>query len=135
MTSMTRVLLTSFLITTLAVPSFGESRKKKIWKASVAILATASIVDATSSWNRVEANPILRGPDGRFGAKGFAIKGALAGSVVLGQYLLMKKGQRIEKAATLTNFGMAAMLGGVAARNYRNRPLAVTSLPQVTPIR
>ena len=101
--------------------------KKHVWKTSLAVLGTATLVDAHSSWGRQELNPALRGPDGRFGAQGVSLKVGLAAGAALGQYFTMR---RIEKAYgkdaanrgylsfTVANFATGAAFGAVAARNY-----------------
>jgi hypothetical protein len=109
-----RLSLTFLLMTALVS---AETRKQKLWRFSVGVLVAASIADVSTSWNRPEANPLLQGPGGRFGAQGVALKGALVGSVLLSQHLLMKKKPAYERAATFTNFSMAAFLGATAVHN------------------
>jgi hypothetical protein len=100
----------------------AESRPgKKLWKISLAVLGTASIADASTSWNMREANPLLRSNNGTFGGKAIAIKGILAGSTILSQYYMMKRKPEMERTATILNFGAAAMFGSVAAHNIRVR--------------
>lgn len=101
--------------------------KKHVWKASIAVLGTATLVDAQSSWGRRELNPVLSGSGGRFGAQGVSIKAGIAAGAVLGQYFTLR---RIEKtygkeAAERGYFGFAmanlasgAAFGAVAAHNY-----------------
>ena len=100
-------------------PANAETKKRSLWKTSVAVLAAATIADATSSWNRPEANPFLRGQAGRFGARGVAIKGVLIGSTVLLQHYMLKRNPNAEKATSLTNFAVAGVLGSVAVYNYK----------------
>jgi hypothetical protein len=70
----------------------------------------ASVFDAQSSWGRQELNPALRGPNGEFGARGVAMKAAIAGGVVTAQYFLLRKHSGAAKYAAITNFGMASLL-------------------------
>lgn len=67
----------------------------------------------------MEATPWLRGPGGRFSAKGVGIKAAIAGGSVASQWLILRKRPESARAAAITNFGMAGVFGGVAIRNYR----------------
>ncbi len=113
-----RLSLTFLLIASLAS---AESKKQKLWRFSVGVLAAASAADAGTSWNRPESNPLLQGSGGRFGVQGVALKGALVGSVLLSQHLLMKKNPAYERAATFTNFSMAAFLGAAAVHNQLQR--------------
>jgi hypothetical protein len=98
---------------------------RKFWLASVAALAGASVLDAHSSWGKRELNPLLRGSDGRFGARGLAIKSSLTGGCVLLQWLLLRRDGEGEKAAAVINSAIAAGLTAAAIRNLRiNAPLA-----------
>jgi tellurite resistance protein TehA-like permease len=117
-----RSILSLFLIViSLSLPGWAEERKRNLWKISLGVLAAASIADAGSSWNRSEANPLLQGPNGRFSGQGIALKGALAGSVVLSQWLVMRKQPRAERAAAFTNFALAGVLGAAAVHNVRQQ--------------
>jgi hypothetical protein len=110
------VLLLSLLTTSA---SAEETRKNKLWKISLAVLAATSIADASTSWNRPEANPLLQGSNGRFSSRGIALKGAIVGSTMLGQYLLVRKQPSASRTAAYTNFAISGLLGGVAIYNYR----------------
>jgi hypothetical protein len=61
------------------------------WKASVAAVVVASVVDVHSSWGKQEANPVLASGDGRFGARGVAIKSLITGGALGAQWLLLRK--------------------------------------------
>lgn len=96
-----------------------QTQKRSVWwKVSAVALAVATSVDAHSSWGHVEANPALRGPNGRFGTKGVALKGLITGSVLTAQYFMMKNHPKAEKYGTWTNFILAGALGSAAAYNY-----------------
>jgi hypothetical protein len=49
-----------------AHPCSGQTKRgwKKIWTASVAVLATANAMDARSSMHRDETNPLLQNGEG-----------------------------------------------------------------------
>jgi hypothetical protein len=93
--------------------------KGKWWKLSVVALVVATSVDAHSSWGHLEANPALRGPNGRFGMKSIAIKGLITGGVVGAQYFMMRNHPKAERQAAFTNFALAGAFTGVATYNYR----------------
>ena len=125
-----RKLLSSVLAITLLAPGlFAEaveqpryeygSKRSSIWKASLAMLAASSIVDAHSSWGRSEANPLLRGSNGRFGWQGVAIKAAIFGGVVGAQYFLLKKNPSAEKYGTVTNMVLSSVLTSAAISNHQ----------------
>jgi hypothetical protein len=105
----------------LSMPAAAQERRRmgKFWKATVAVLASASVADAASSWNRFEANPLLRGPDGRFRYRGVAIKSALAGGVLAAQLLLSKKDHRAERVAAIVNISAGSVIAATAVRNFR----------------
>ena len=100
-------------------PAGAEERKRSLWKASVAAMAAATIADAHSSWNRPEANPLLRTDSGRFAVRGIAIKGAVIGTTLVLQHWMLKKNPNAERMTALTNFTVAGVLGGVTVYNHR----------------
>ena len=112
-----RIFLSLLLIGTFCVPMNAETRQRKLWKISLAVLSTASIADASTSWNQREANPLLRNGNGNFGGKAVAIKGLLAGSTLVYQYYMIRKKPEMERTATTLNFVGAAIFGGIAAHN------------------
>jgi hypothetical protein len=97
----------------------SSSKRSRWWKASVALLAASSAVDAHSSWGRMEANPVLRNGSGRFGMQGVAIKAMVLGGVVGAQYLLLRKGPQAERFGTVTNVVFSGVLVGAAVSNHR----------------
>ena len=120
-----RIFLSLLLIGSFCIPVNAESKQKKLWKASLAVLASASIADASTSWNQREANPLLRSGNGTFGGKAIAIKGLLAGGTVFYQYYIVRKKPEMERTATYVNFGAAAMFAGIAAHNLSVRSVNV----------
>jgi len=109
------------------------SSRGKHWWASVATLVGSSLLDAHSSWNRLEANPLLQDPTGRFSSRGLALKLGIAGGLVATQYLLLRHNPRAERYATVLNFGVSAAFTAAAVRNYRltqgAQPHASSSAP------
>lgn len=73
--------------------------------------------DSLSSWGCYESNPLLRSADGRFGAKGFAIKAGISGGGLLVAHLLRRKFPKLEKPLSFAFGGSAAWLHGIAIRN------------------
>lgn len=94
----------------------SKAKQKLMW--STVALVAASLVDVHSSWGKREANPALQGPNGRFGARGVGIKMGMVGGIILGQYFIVKSKPEFANAAAWTNFGIAGVTAGVAARNY-----------------
>ncbi|MEZ5399409.1 MAG: hypothetical protein R2729_07045 [Bryobacteraceae bacterium] len=105
----------------LDMPAPGAHKPRSgFWRASIGAVLAASAFDAHSSMHRFEANPLLRGTNGRFQMRGFAVKAAITSGAMGIQYLLLRKSSRGERAAAFVNFGMAGGLSVVAAKNYSN---------------
>lgn len=98
--------------------------KSKVKRVAVVVsqvaLAGTSATDLASSWGGYEANPLLRGPDGRFGTSGAAAKlGMVAGVIALERLWL-----RDEKYAPVVigaNAAVSLMYVRVAQHNLRAR--------------
>lgn len=92
------------------------------WKRHLdtALHLGATSADAASSWGRVELNPVLRSSDGRFGARGLAIKGTFAIGVEIIKWRLAKRHPR-ERWVRALSLVPAAAFGTVSARNWRLR--------------
>jgi hypothetical protein len=91
-----------------------------LWKASLVALVAASAVDAHSSWGKLEANAVIAGSDGRFGARSLGMKVGLTGVVLVVQHWVIKKDARAARGLTIANAALAAVHAGVAAHNYGN---------------
>lgn len=104
-------------------PCFGKTNRssKKRWIGAVVALTAANVFDAYSSRGRYEANPLLRGPQGRFNTgKAVAIKSAASGGFVALQLILLKKTPECDlyKPFAISTAAAAGVTGLVAARNY-----------------
>src|SRR5262249_51890932 len=112
------LLLTSILFPAEAADLYQPEPRKTglsaVWQISVAALAAASAADVHSSWGRLEANPVLAGPNGRFGMQGVALKSAIAGGVVAAQYLMLRNHPKASKYGAWVNFGMAGVISAAA---------------------
>lgn len=106
-------------------------RSSKLWWTSVATLFASSLLDAHSSWNQPELNPVLRDANGRFGMRAVGIKLGITGVWVATQWIWLRRSRSVERYATLSNFAAASVFTGVAVRNYRlpQRTGAVASTP------
>jgi len=81
------------------------------------VVAGAS-ADVVSSYGRQELVPLYRGPDGRFGARGLAIRGGLVTGVILTSWAVMRKHPNA-KGPAIANFGVGSGLGLLAVKNSR----------------
>ena len=120
-------ILVSLMAAGSAQPCFGQSKRgwKKVWTASVAVLAAVNVADARSSVGRYEMNPLLRDGQGRCSAgRTVAVKSAALGGMVLVQALLQRRmpQERLEKPSAIVNFAAAATVGAIAYRNTRVVP-------------
>jgi hypothetical protein len=93
---------------------------KHLWRASVAALTAANVMDAQSSWGKRELNPNLSGSNGTFGRQGAVLKlGIVGGMFVLESLVLRHKpSTRVYRGLALVNLGSASVTGAVAVRNY-----------------
>ena len=104
------------------IPSTAPSEKpsgKKLWWASVAAVAAASVLDARSSWGRRELNPLLQGANGRFSSHSIEIKSVLVGAGVAFQWFALRHHNKAEKSFSIMNLAVAGATTGVAIRNSR----------------
>ncbi len=99
-----------------AMPGWALSPKAKR-RLTFAAAVAAQFLDVHSSVGRREANPLLRGPDGRFHlGRGVGLKlGVLAG-------MLAAQELRPAREWTWINLGYAGATTGIAIRNYGLRP-------------
>jgi len=93
---------------------------KNAWRASLAAMAVADVLDAQSSWGKRELNTNLAGTEGTFGAKGALIKFGILGGVAGLEYLILHHGpsKTLYRTFALINFGGASATSAVAAHNY-----------------
>ena len=102
----------------LGVPAVPPG--KTMWKASLASLAVANVMDVHSSWGKHELNPVLAGPNAQFGGKGALIKLGLQGSLMGLEYLITRghPSKKVYRVLSVVNFGAAGATAAVAAHNY-----------------
>jgi hypothetical protein len=93
---------------------------QKLWRVSIAAVATANAIDIHSSWGKRELNPVLAGTSGSFGGRGALIKLGLQGGWIGIEYLITRRHRsgKVFRALSAINFGASAALAGVAIRNY-----------------
>lgn len=100
------------------VPSPGTDRS---WWLSVAALGASSALDGATSWSRPEVNPVLAGPDGRFGARGLVIKAGITAGVVLVEWSIVRSRPGSKRAFIITNLAAAGAYAYAGARNVAYR--------------
>ncbi len=98
----------------------AQAEPRAVWKWSAAALVAGASADVASSYGRVELNPLLRGPDGRFGARGVVLRSGIVTGAILTSWAVLRRCPR-SKAPVVMNFAVGAGLGGVSVRNWRTR--------------
>lgn len=88
--------------------------------ASQMAVAGASAADLASSWGGQEANPLLRGTDGRFGARGAAVKFGMVGGIIALERLWLRD-ERYAPVVIGANAAVSVMYVRVAQHNLRAR--------------
>lgn len=99
-----------------------QARGRRWWIGSMFVLAGAEALDVGSSRGAQEANPLLRGADGRFDtAKAIALKGVFTGGALLFEALVLRHRHTSEpfKMFAIANTAGAAGLAAVAVHNFR----------------
>jgi hypothetical protein len=82
-------------------------------------------MDAASSFGHREANPLLRGSQGRYGWQGVAIKAGVMAGVLLAERFVLRRARghssehRLRSAFTAINLSMSGVYTGAAIHNWR----------------
>lgn len=91
--------------------------QRRLWKWSTAALIAGTALDAASSMNRPEANPLLRSSNGQFGYRALLLKTALASGTIAFE-LHFARDARGWKRFAIFNFIQAGGYAGLAVRNH-----------------
>jgi hypothetical protein len=105
-------------------PAPGTHTRRSLWKASLALLVASSAADMQSSLGRRELNPLLANAQGRFGARGIAVKALITGGALGLQWLMMRNNPAADRYAAIANFGMAGLFTSAALHNHTNQHAA-----------
>lgn len=114
------------LAATSKTPEAHVGHKRLLWLVSIPIFIAANVLDASSSWDKPEANRLLQGRAGRFDGRSVALKFGIAGGMLAGEYSLIRMLRKDPAArdsaltaSTWSNFVGAGVLSGAAIHNYR----------------
>lgn len=110
-----------FLCSAQTIVNGREERANRKWWKSVAVLSAAVALDCVSSYGMVESNPMYASRDGRFKAKGLTLRLGTSSAGMLVQYLIVRKHPEYVDTLAVTNYGIAAGVGGVAVHNLAIR--------------
>lgn len=107
------------LLLAFSAPLWAQSGTAYKWSAATLTLGTS--LDVASSYGAYETNPLWRSANGRFEARGTALRFAFVGSGLLVQRFILRRHPSASKSLAVVNFISGATLGGIAARNFRVR--------------
>ncbi len=108
-------------ITRSTIPAYSDVQKAAAlgtWKRSLIPVAASQVLDITSSYGMRELNPILAGPDGRFGPKATTIKIGTAAAAIGVEYLIVKKWPSSARTLAKLNWASSLLTGSFAVHNY-----------------
>jgi len=114
------LLLVTFSVVAVA-QSFDVDANKPFYY-SVAVHGAGTGLDTWSSWNQNEANHTLQSANGKFDAKGAAIKGVFFAGSTVAELLILKKyhPKWLVKTFTVVNFALGGEYTAIAISNkYR----------------
>lgn len=111
------ILLTLVCVATSAQEQGHPNRPLAI---SIVAMSATSVTDICSSWHRPEANGLLRGNTGTFGARGISIKLGTVASIALLEYRL-RKHRQMRNAFVIGNYANAGASAFAAVHNWRLR--------------
>lgn len=94
-------------------------RYETVYMMSLVSLTGAAAADMSTSWGRVELNPVLTpgSTQGRFGWQAAAIKLGVTATSLLIQRRMIRHRPELKKTFAVTNFITAGAMSAVAVRN------------------
>jgi hypothetical protein len=104
-----------------AIERVQKDRANRAWKISLIPVLASQLLDTTSSYGMRELNPMLAGPDGRFGAKAAGIKFGATAAILGIEYLVVKKYPGAARTFSKLNWAGAAVTSSFAVHNYSIR--------------
>lgn len=108
------------LLTLVCLVQRGSAQRDvTVYRVSVATVAACAAADASSSWGKQEANPMISWarPDRQFGWEMAVVKAGITGAALLFQRFALRRHWIKPRAAGISNFAFAVPLCGVAIRN------------------
>ena len=94
-----------------------DQNMNRLWISSMIAVAAASGMDAASSWGKLEGNGLLASPNGTFGMRGTAIKGAIVAAVIVPQ-ILLRHHKKLRTQFATENLAEAGFFTGLAVHNF-----------------
>lgn len=94
---------------------------RELYRWSIAAAIGANVADVASSWRQPEANSVLAGRSGQFGATSVALKSGFVGTSLLLQHVILRHRPDLYKRMAWMNFATTGVLGATAAHNVSIR--------------
>lgn len=110
--------MTKYILIILIL-AFNALAQDKLWTASIVTLTAGIGLDLASSYGEYEANPHLRGADGRLGAKGVAVNIGVVSALITSRLLGKRLPRKLKRVLTVVNFSFTGVRVGIATRNWR----------------
>jgi hypothetical protein len=98
------------------ITASDDKAQRRLWKWSVVALIAGTSLDAATSMNMPEANPLLRSANGQFGYRALLLKAALASGTIAFE-IHSTRGAHGFKRFAILNFIQAGGFAGIAVRN------------------
>ena len=93
----------------------------RAWEISLAPVLASQALDVASSYGMRELNPLLAGPDGRFGPRAAGIKFSATAGLVGVEFLIVRKYPRSARVFSKINWSASVITTGFAAHNFTLR--------------
>jgi hypothetical protein len=95
-----------------------DASSYRVWKVSLAPVIAGQALDAASSYNMREVNPLLASADGRFGMKATTIKFGATAAILGVEYLIVRKRPGASRILSRLNWSVGIATAGFAAHNF-----------------
>lgn len=105
----------------LSVALCCMAQAQTAYRMSVAAVGACAAADASSSWGRVELNPVLAGSGQRFDGRSVALKAGITGAILGVGWLVQRHRPEARRAVTVGNWVTSAAWCGAAAHNWAAR--------------
>ncbi|SRR5581483_7998760 len=104
-----------------AAQEASQRRAIRQWKVSLAPVVASQTLDVASSYGMRELNPVLAGPDGRFGGRAAGIKLGAAAGLLGVEYLIVRRFPGSARVLSKINWSASVLTTGFAIHNFSIR--------------
>jgi hypothetical protein len=111
----------------------GDAKDTVLFWTSLGAHGLATYLSITSSWKKVEVNPLYaeqNGPyEGKFYLRGTITKSVIAGLTAAGEIYLVRKYPSLKRVFAYVNFSIAGVYGAQTGMNMANRTATLSIAP------